>query len=117
MTDSTPNEILEREREGGKWRRKLKKAKESEYSHAFYTVTPEAIGATGPMRQSTTRRSFKVGKVTITEEGKGRNMGMTTTKKGKGLLTGKKPGGMGPPGVMPSFGGIWPSGDGAGPAF
>ena len=31
-------------------------------------------------------------------------------------LTPKKPGGIGPPG-MPSFGGICPSGDGAGPAF
>lgn len=31
-------------------------------------------------------------------------------------LTGKNPGGIGPPGI-PSFGGICPSGDGAGPAF
>ena len=31
-------------------------------------------------------------------------------------LTEKKPGGIGPPG-MPSFGGICPSGEGAGPAF
>lgn len=31
-------------------------------------------------------------------------------------LTGKKAGGMGPPGI-PSFGGIWLIGDGAGPAF
>lgn len=33
-----------------------------------------------------------------------------------GKLTEKNPGGIGPPG-MPSFGGICPSGDGAGPAF
>lgn len=32
------------------------------------------------------------------------------------VLTGKKPGGMGPPG-MPSLGGIWLRGLGAGPAF
>lgn len=32
-------------------------------------------------------------------------------------LTGKNPGGMGPPGPMPSLGGICPMGDGAGPAF
>lgn len=31
-------------------------------------------------------------------------------------LTGKKPGGIGPPG-MPSLGGIWPNGLCAGPAF
>lgn len=32
------------------------------------------------------------------------------------VLTGKKPGPIGPPGI-PSFGGIWPKGLGAGPAF
>lgn len=32
-------------------------------------------------------------------------------------LTVKNPGGIGPPGGMPSFGGICPSGEGAGPVF
>lgn len=37
-------------------------------------------------------------------------------KKQNRVLTGKNPGPMGPPGI-PSFGGICPSGLGAGPAF